>query len=118
MPIRNNSLNTHLEYHSLKRHWSPESERFAGGDNLIVALDQGWKIGGPVPCDVFWFRSLSRTRLYKVTLRRDDDVMYMSVISNPFVDRLVERVNRDFRRQNVGDGRTIEREVIPGRRWT
>ena len=117
MPIRNNTLNIHVEYHSLNRHWSPESQRYAGGDNLMVALDQGWKIGGPIPCDVFWFRAMCRTRLYKVTLRRDDEVMYMTVLSNPYVDSMVELANRAFRRTVSGEGRTIERELVPGRRW-
>ncbi len=116
MPIRNNNLNEFLEYHSLKKHWSPESQRFAGGDHLLVALDQGWKIAGPIPCDVFWFRSPCRVRLYKVTLRRADEVLYMTVQSNPCVDRLVEQANRAFAPEN-GEGRSIDRELVPGNRW-
>ena len=117
MPIRNNSLNTYLEYHSLNRHWSPESQRYAGGDHLMVVLDQGWKIAGYIPCDLFWFRALCCTRLYKVTLHRGEDVMYMTVLSSPHVDRLVDRVNHAIRRHKAGEGRPLEREVVPGRRW-
>ena len=79
MPIYNNATNDYLDYHSLQQHWSPESERYAGGDDLLVALDQGWQIAGPISCDVVWFRSPCRTRLFKVTLRRGDDILYMTV---------------------------------------
>jgi hypothetical protein len=115
MPIRNNIFNEYLEYHSLTRHWSPESQRFAGGDHLLVALDQGWAIAGPIPCDVYWLTPPSRVRLHQVTLRRGDETMYMLVQSNPFVDRLVEQANRAYGPKS--EGRSIDRDLVPGNRW-
>ncbi len=115
MPILNNTTNDYLEYYSRTRHWSPESQRYAGGDHLLVAFDQGWKIDGPIPCDVFWFRSPCRIRLYKVTLCRGDETLHMVVQSNPFVDRLIEQSNNAYGPES--EGRSIDREFVPGNRW-
>lgn len=74
-------------------HWSPESEVYSGGDSLVYALHNGWTIEGDVICTDHWHGGIRRVRVYDFALTNGDIRRTMTVIQNPFVDRLLARLN-------------------------
>lgn len=83
------SNNEHYSYSETTRHWSPTSEKFAGGDALITALRCSWKVHGPVFQEDHWHSGARLVTVYHVDLRNDDSTMTMPVITNPYVRRLL-----------------------------
>lgn len=71
------------------RHWCPTSEKFAPADALIGALEQGWQIHGFVFRQEYWHTAGRRVPVYHFKLERDDTIMPMVVIENPFINRLL-----------------------------
>lgn len=72
-----------------RRHWS-ESEKFSPADALLSALEQGWQIYGIVFRQEFWHTQGRRVPVYHFKLERDDKVVPMVVIENPFINRLLQ----------------------------
>ena len=70
------------------RHWHPESEKYAGVDCLLSALDEGWIIDGLVFGEVHRFGGGRQTTVYQFTLTRNGATMVMPVIENPHVAHL------------------------------
>lgn len=71
------------------RHWSPFSEKYTGGDALVTALDDGWKVRGVVFRQEFWLAGVRRVCLYHVELERNSETNRMIVVQNPYVTRLL-----------------------------
>ena len=80
----------------MKRHWHPLSERYAGFDALVSALDQGWTIIGTLCQATYRLTSGCRTTVYHFTLQRGDDKMKMPVINNPCLARFITACNLAF----------------------
>ncbi|MGJ3237484.1 MAG: hypothetical protein ACFE0Q_02145 [Anaerolineae bacterium] len=81
--------NYHMQYSDLtSQHWHPNSERFAGGDNLITAMEREWRIE---QCAVMthWYAGMRSVRVYEFTLTRGDQRVVMPVLDNPYVERFV-----------------------------
>lgn len=72
-----------------QRHWCPVSEKFASGDALLSALDQGWTVEGVVFREDHWAAGVRRVPIYHIKLVRGDDCVTMIIVQNPFVQRLV-----------------------------
>ena len=83
------SNNEHYAYFEKYRHWSPISEKYAGGDALITALQCSWKVHGPVYQEDHWGSGARLVTVYHFELRDSDDQMMMPVISNPHVRRML-----------------------------
>ncbi len=87
------SNNEHYSYSETTRHWSPVSEKFAGGDALITALRRSWKLHGPVYQEDHWQSGARLVTVYHVELRCEEGTMTMPVITNPYVLRLLRVLN-------------------------
>jgi hypothetical protein len=81
--IRPNTTNDDL------RHWCPVSEKFASGDALLSALDQGWTVEGVVFREDHWAAGVRRVPIYHIKLIRAEECITMVIVQNPFVQRLV-----------------------------
>lgn len=79
----------HVEYPLIIRHWSPLSEKFAGGDCLITAISRGWQVVGDIYREEFWHAGTRLTTVFHFTLQRGDETMNMPIISNPHVRRII-----------------------------
>ena len=86
--------NFHVEYMNVtSQHWHPNSEKFAGGDNLITALYNGWQIDGAVKVKQHWFGEMRYVNIYYFQLKRDDRTVTMPVTHSPYVNRFIVRSN-------------------------
>lgn len=83
------SQNFHFDYIDITRHWSPISQRYAGGDALVTFLSDGWAMSEQVYREEHW-NSGRVVNVYYFELHRDGESVMMAVISNPYVDRLVD----------------------------
>ena len=79
----------HSAYTQTPRHWSPQSQRFAGGDALLSFLSSGWSIQEDVYYEEVWHGGSRRALIYHIVLSRGSQRVVMRVIENPFVDRLL-----------------------------
>ncbi len=84
------AMNAHFSYMEVVSHWSPLSQRFAGGDALITYLAEGWEVGPEIRYEEFGQAGGRKVVVYYFDLRRDKQSVYMPVISNPYVERLVQ----------------------------
>lgn len=71
------------------RHWSPQSEDYAGGDALATALYLGWKTKDMVLVERRWQGGSRRINIYHFELTRGSETMAMPILCNPYVERLV-----------------------------
>jgi len=81
------SVDFHVEYLEIYRHWHSGSEQFASGDALVTALQDGWKLLEPVYEEKYWHAGTRLVVVYHGFLERDGERMLMPVISNPFIRR-------------------------------
>jgi hypothetical protein len=84
-----NPSNWHYEYWRIVRHWHAASEKYAGGDCLLTAINNGWNIIPPVLAEAHWRAGSRCVMVYHFTLERRGETMTMPVITNPFVERLI-----------------------------
>jgi hypothetical protein len=85
-----NVSNFHVQYQDVTtQYWHPDSERFAGGDNLMTAIKYGWEIDKCVLAR-HWYAGMRSVKVYEFTLKRDDATMMMPVIDNPFIGRFID----------------------------
>lgn len=80
---------THEYYTRRHTHWSPNSQRFTGGDALLSALRSGWTLNGRVFRDSVMMSGARFTTIYYFELQRGAEAVTMPVISNPWVVRFV-----------------------------
>ncbi len=83
------ALNAHVEYPDVVRHWSPISEKYAGGDQLITLLNQGWQIKETIFCETYWHAGSRPVEIYHMDLVRDHETLAVPVLTNPYVRRIV-----------------------------
>jgi hypothetical protein len=71
---------------TLAPHWHGRSEKYAGGDSLLWAFDQGWTIRRIYRQE---YQAHSRsTIVYRFVLELDRKLIIMAVVNNPFIERL------------------------------
>lgn len=89
MVKKTNVSNYHTQYSDLtSQHWHPNSESFAGGDNLITALEKKWSIE-KCALVTHWYAGMRSVRIYEFTLNKDDRTVVMPVLDNPYVERFI-----------------------------
>ena len=71
------------------RHFSPQSERFVGGDVLKSMLSDGWKITKEVARVEHYFGDSRHINVIELQLAQKNKLVQISVIVNPFVEQLV-----------------------------
>jgi hypothetical protein len=84
-----NLSNLHYAYSHLIRHWHGGSEKYAGGDALFTALENGWEFDDSVTYEEHWSSGAQCVVIFLFELKRDGDKMTMPVITNPFVRRML-----------------------------
>ena len=97
--------NFHFEYMDVVRHWSPNSQQYAGGDVIVTLLNNGWQIGETVRYEEYWHAGsrmvmlpdamsifARRVMIYHLEMVRDDEVLRVPVLSNPYVRRLISNL--------------------------
>lgn len=82
--------NSHFQYMDVVRHWSPISEKYAGGDALITLFNAGWHLSETVFFEEFWHAGSRPVTIYHLVMVRGDESMNVPVISNPYVDRMMD----------------------------
>jgi hypothetical protein len=93
------------------RHWSPQSEPYASGEALLQALESDWKVDGVIFRQEVPLGGDRRTYVYHVNLRRDHEQMKMKMVHNPFIARLIYRLNVQVVRQNQRKNASPERRI-------
>lgn len=87
------SSNWHTTYPVFKRHWHPGSEKYAGGDALLTALDHDWDVKDTCYLEEFWHAGTRLVTIYHFELERGDEKMDMPVITTPYVRRILREQN-------------------------
>jgi hypothetical protein len=87
--LDSSSSNWHYAYRKYVRHWHAESEKYAGGDCLLTAINNGWNMLVPVMAEAYWRAGSRCVMVYHFTLEYSGKTMVMPVITNPFVERLI-----------------------------
>lgn len=83
------TTNFHTEYMDVTQHWSPRSEKYAGGDALLTMLTRGWKMRRRVQVEEKWYAGMRSVTVYHLQLDREGETMKMPVVHNPYVNRLL-----------------------------
>lgn len=84
-----NVTNFHMQYQDVtSQHWHPKSEKFAGGDNLITAIDNGWNVEKCVIAR-HYYAGMRFVKVFELYLARDGQNMTMPVVHNPYVERFI-----------------------------
>ena len=84
------SSNSHFEYMEVVRHWSPTSEKFAGGDVIVTLLtSEDWKISETIFYEEYWCAGSRLVKIYHMEFHRNGETMVVPVLANPYVRRMV-----------------------------
>ncbi|MBZ0303703.1 MAG: hypothetical protein K8J31_28440 [Anaerolineae bacterium] len=81
--------NSHFQYLDVVRHWSPISQKYAGGDAVITLFSEGWRLKESVFYEEFWLSGSRLVVVYHLEMARDEDTLNVPVLSNPYVDRMM-----------------------------
>lgn len=71
------------------QHWHPQSQKYAGGDQLATLLYFGWQLKSVVFVQRFGQPGGRQVSVYHFELTRDRESVSMPVVGNPFVRRLI-----------------------------
>lgn len=82
-------------YRRTTRHWHPGSEKWAGADCLLTAMDNGWQVDSTVYCQEFWRPGARLITVYHFELSKGDQRLDMPVITNPYARRLIRRMKNN-----------------------
>lgn len=72
------------------RYWSPASEQFAGGDQLMRLLSEGWQPEKYVETEKHWYGEARHIVLYHMVLHRGGEQVVMTAIGGPFVNQMIQ----------------------------
>jgi hypothetical protein len=73
----------------LFRYWSPRSQAYASGDQLLYYLKEGWTPDTIVEVETHWFGEARHILIYHFRLRKEGRELPMRVLGNPFAHGLV-----------------------------
>jgi len=85
----NTAANAHVSYIDVTQHWSASSEPYAGGDQLVTLMFDGWELDRTVYLEEKWIGGLRHVKVYHMTLTRNGETVHIPVLYNPYVMRLV-----------------------------
>jgi hypothetical protein len=74
------------------RHWHSGSERWAGADCLLTAMDNGWVANPNVYVQEVWHAGSRLVTIYHFELSKNGETMEMPVITNPYARRILRRM--------------------------
>ncbi|MDX1992425.1 MAG: hypothetical protein SF029_08550 [bacterium] len=84
------------------RHWCPESETYAGGDQLATLLFMGWQIREIICQEKLPYLEKCAGRFYHVILKRREETLVLPVLANPYVERIVAGHKHTHRNDSLG----------------
>ena len=88
------AVNFHLDYMDVtSQHWHSGSATYAGGDNLLTALSNSWKIDGAITVVQHWFAGMRYVNVYHFHLVKGSDTLDMPVLHTPYVHRFINDNN-------------------------
>jgi hypothetical protein len=87
------SSNLHAQYPDHLRHWCDTSERFAGGDALLTAMQNHWQADATIYEEQFWQAGTRLVTVYHFDLHNGDETLHMPVVTNPYVRRIIREQN-------------------------
>ncbi len=96
MLIDRKSTNHHADYLDVTQHWSPTSEKYAGGDSLVTMLDRGWELHGEAVCEEKRYAESRSITIYHIRLERNGEKIIMPVVQNPYVNKVLRSHNVRF----------------------
>jgi hypothetical protein len=99
--------NFHVAYPDVYRYWSPNCEKYAGGDALLTKLRDGWKADQTCYAEEHWLAGMRLVVVFHIELTRGSEKMIMPVISNPFVRRMI--VQESFKVKPISEKRLTAR---------
>ncbi|MGB1285502.1 MAG: hypothetical protein ACPG7F_03125 [Aggregatilineales bacterium] len=80
----------HERYLRTRRHWCPHSEPYSGTDSLLTALNEGWQLFDMVFREDILLGRSRHTTVYHFGLRREMLFVRMSIVSNPYLERIIQ----------------------------
>ena len=83
------SQNLHSQYPDFSRHWCDTSEKFAGGDALLTALQNNWIAERVCHEEKYWHAGTRLVTVYHFELKLGGETLHMPVITNPYVRRII-----------------------------
>ncbi len=83
------SSNLHIQYPDFSRHWCDTSEKFAGGDALLTAMNRHWEVEDTCYEERFWHAGTRLVTIYHFILHNEGETLLMPVISNPYIRRVI-----------------------------
>ena len=110
MSVKTVATRIEADDYGVGRHWSPQSEKYAGVDALIGVLDNGWRVEGVVFRQEHWYDRARRVSLYHVRLGREDaDQITMIIVDNPYLHHVLESLKVQIVQLNERKQTTVER---------
>ena len=71
-------------------HWCHRSQKYAGVDNLIHLIEEGWKLKQFALLEKVWING-RRSLIYHFFVYKHSKSMQVRVIDNPYVTRVIRR---------------------------
>ncbi len=102
--------NFHLDYYEVNRHWCDTSERYAGGDALLTAMQNNWRVEAICYRQEYWHAGTRQVTVFHFDLVNGNDRMTMPVITTPFVRRMIRELSLEVRSY---DERALENRADP-----
>ena len=85
------SSNYHVDYIDVTQHWHSQSQKYAGGDSLVTAIDDGWTIDS-VWCESPWFAGMRSVTIYYFAMVRGSEQVTMPVIHTTYITALIHKL--------------------------
>ena len=103
--VNSGSSDYHVDYVDVTQHWHSKSQRYAGGDCLVTALDSGWDVR-EIWCETHWFAGMRSVTVYYFELERGQEKMTMPVIHTPYITHLIMQMGQQVRDVSECSGKT------------
>jgi len=102
------SLNLHSQYPDFSRHWCDTSEKFAGGDALLTAMQNDWVAEATCYEEQFWQAGTRLVTVYHFELHNGNESLHMPVVTNPYVRKVIR--DEHFKIVPFAEARSAQRE--------
>ncbi len=84
----------HIIDSCLKKHWCAKSERYTGADSLLTAQSRGWHMIDYTVDSSHFCRTQCVTIYIVELMNNHDDTIFMNVIANPYMERLIQQFEK------------------------
>lgn len=102
------SSNLHSQYPDFSRHWCDTSEKFAGGDALLTAMQNHWVAEDNCIEEHYWHAGTRLVTVFVFNLHNGNETLRMPVLANPYVRRVIR--DEEFKVVPADEARTSQRQ--------